>query len=63
MLLGCSYEGPSAGRAPYWGEAGYGGRRSGFSYDTEVVSHGFFTDITKTDPENKERLHVLIDEA
>ena len=36
---------------------------SGFSYDMEVVSHGFVTDISKTDAENEERLHVLIDEA
>jgi len=36
---------------------------SGFSYDMEVVSHGFVMDITKTDAKNKERLHALIDEA
>jgi len=36
---------------------------SGFSYDTEVVSHGFVTDISKTDAENEERLHALIDDA
>ena len=36
---------------------------SGFSYDMEVVSHGFFTDISKTDAENEERLHALIDDA
>ena len=36
---------------------------SGFSYDMEVVSYGFVTDITKTDAENEERLHALIDEA
>jgi len=36
---------------------------SGFSYDMEVVSHGFITDISKTDAENKERLHALIDDA
>ena len=35
----------------------------GFSYDMEVVSHGFVTDISKTDAENEERLHSLIDEA
>ena len=35
---------------------------SGFSYDMEVVSHGFVTDISKTDAEN-ERLHALIDDA
>jgi hypothetical protein len=29
----------------------------------EVVSHGFVTDISKTDVENEERLHALIDEA
>ena len=34
---------------------------SGFSYDMEVVSHGFITDISKTDVENEERLHALID--
>jgi hypothetical protein len=34
---------------------------SGFSYDMEVVSHGFVTDISKTDVENEERLHALID--
>ena len=33
---------------------------SGFSYDMEVVSHGFITDISKTDAENEERLHALI---
>jgi hypothetical protein len=33
-----------------------------FSYDMEVVSHGFVTDISKTDVEN-ERLHALIDDA
>jgi len=36
---------------------------SGFSYDMEVVSHGFVTDISKTDAKNEERLHALIDEA
>ena len=36
---------------------------SGFSYDMEVVSHGFLTGISKTDAENEERLHALIDEA
>jgi len=36
---------------------------SGFSYDMEVVSHGFITDISKTDVENEERLHALIDDA
>ena len=36
---------------------------SGFSYDMEVVSHGFVTDISKTNIENEERLHALIDEA
>jgi hypothetical protein len=36
---------------------------SGFSYDMEVVSNGFITDITKIDAENKERFHALIDEA
>jgi hypothetical protein len=35
----------------------------GFSYDMEVVSHGFITDISKTNTENKERLHALIDEV
>ena len=29
----------------------------------EVVSHGFVNDISKTDAENEERLHALIDEA
>jgi len=36
---------------------------SGFSYDMEVVYHGFVTDISKTDAENEERLHALIDDA
>ena len=36
---------------------------SGFSYDMEVVSHGFVTDISKTDAANEERLHALIDDA
>jgi len=36
---------------------------SGFSYDMEVVSHGFVTNISKTDAENEERLHALIDNA
>ena len=36
---------------------------SGFSYDMEVVSHGFITDISKIDAENEERLHALIDDA
>jgi len=36
---------------------------SGFSYDMEVVSHDFVTDISKTDAENEERLHALIDDA
>ena len=36
---------------------------SGFSYDIEVVSHGFVTDILKTDAKNEERLHALIDDA
>jgi len=35
---------------------------SGFSYDMEVVSHSFVTDISKTNTEN-ERLHALIDDA
>jgi len=29
----------------------------------EVVSHGFVTNISKTDAENEERLHTLIDDA
>ena len=36
---------------------------SGFSYDMEVVSHDFVTDISKTDTENEERLHALIDDV
>jgi len=36
---------------------------SGFSYDMEVGSHGFVTDISKTDAENEERLHTLIDDV
>jgi len=36
---------------------------SGFSYDMEVVSHGFIFDISMTDTENEERLHALIDDA
>ena len=36
---------------------------SGFSYDMEVVYHGFVTDISKTDAENEERLHALIDDV
>jgi hypothetical protein len=36
---------------------------SDFSYDMEVVSHGFIADISKTDAENEERLHSLIDEV
>jgi len=36
---------------------------SSFSYDMEVVSHVFITDISKTDAENEERLHALIDDA
>ena len=36
---------------------------SGFSYDMEVVSHGFVNDISKTDVENEERLDALIDDA
>ena len=36
---------------------------SGFSYDMELVSHGFVTDISKTDAENEERLHSLINDA
>ena len=36
---------------------------SGFSYDMEVVSHGFIIDTSKIDAENKERLHALIDDA
>ena len=31
---------------------------SGFSSEMEVVSYGFVTDISKTDAENKERLHA-----
>jgi len=34
---------------------------SGFSFDMEVVFHGFVTYITKTDTQNEERLHALID--
>jgi len=29
----------------------------------EVVSHGFVSDISKTDVENEERLQALIDDA
>jgi len=36
---------------------------SGFSYDMEVVSYGFVTDISKTDAENEERRHALIDKV
>jgi len=36
---------------------------SSFSYDMEVVSHGFVIDVSKTDAENEERLHTLIDDA
>ena len=36
---------------------------SGFSYDMEVVSHGFITEISKIDAENEERLYDLIDDA
>jgi len=36
---------------------------SGFSYDMDVVSHDFITDISNTDVDNEERLHALIDEA
>ena len=36
---------------------------SGFSYDMEVVSHGFVTNISKTDAENKEGPHALVDDA
>ena len=36
---------------------------SGISYDMEVVSHGFVTDVSKTDAENEERLHAFIDDA
>ena len=36
---------------------------SGFSYDMEVVSHGFVTNISTTDAKNEERLHALIDDA
>jgi len=36
---------------------------SGFSFDMEVVSHGFVTDISKTDAENEEKLHALINDA
>jgi len=36
---------------------------SGFSYDMEVVSHGFVTDISKTDAENEERIHAWINDA
>jgi len=36
---------------------------SGFSYDMEVVSHGFVTDISKTDAKNEARLHALIDDV
>jgi len=36
---------------------------SGFSYDMQVVSHSFVIDISKTDAENEERLHALIDDA
>jgi len=36
---------------------------SGFSYDMVVVSHGFVSDISKTDAENEERLHTLINDA
>ena len=36
---------------------------SGFSYDMEVVSHSFVTDISMTDAENEERLHALIDDV
>ena len=34
-----------------------------FSYDMEVVSHGFVTDISKTDAENEDWLHTLINDT
>ena len=36
---------------------------SGFSYDMDVVSHGFVTDISKTDAEKEEGLQALIDDT
>ena len=36
---------------------------SGFSYDMEVVSHSFVTDISKTDAKNEETLLALITDA
>jgi len=62
MLSGGYSEGPIVGRAPYWGEA-MAVVCSGLSYDMEVVSHGFVTDISKTDAKNEEKIHALIDEA
>jgi len=36
---------------------------SGFTYDMEVVSRGFVTDISKTGAKNEESLHALIDDT
>ena len=36
---------------------------SGFTYDMEVVSHGFVSDITKTDTKNEERHYALVDDT
>ena len=63
MLSGRHSEGPSSGCTPYWGEVGSTVVCSGFSYDMQVVSHSFVIDISKTDAENEERLHALIDDA
>ena len=63
MLSRCHAEGPGAGRPSYGVKRAMAVVCSGFSYDMEVVSHGFVTDISKTDAENQERLHALINDA
>jgi len=56
-MLPWSYaEGPGAGRPSRRSEAGDGVSLLG-------LLHGFVTEISKTDVENEERLHALIDDA
>ena len=63
MLLRCHTEGSSADAVHTGVKRAMAVVCSGFSYDMEVVSHGFVIDISKTDAENEERLHALIDDA
>ena len=63
MLPGCHTEGSGAGRTSYRGQAGDGCCLLGLLLRYGGGVPCFVTDIAKTDAENKERLHDLIDDV